>query len=151
MLRCVWKLQRSITGYCSGRQTQGRVHMQSACASMAVLIAISQHLCMFCQWASVVAQIGRVCLQCRRACFDPWVGNVRWRRAWQPTPVFLPWKSYGQRSLVGYSLLDRKESDMTEWLSLSITKEDVVVLVLGLPYFQKQSILCKYPQLPPWT
>ena len=50
MLRCVWKLKRSITGYCSGRQTQGRVHMQSACASMAVLIAISRQLCMFCPW-----------------------------------------------------------------------------------------------------
>ena len=57
MLRC--ELQRSITGYCSGRQTQGSVHMQSAYASMAVLIAISQHLCMFCQWASMVAQIGK--------------------------------------------------------------------------------------------
>ena len=59
MLRCVWKLQQSITGYRSGRQTQGRVPMQSACSSMARLIAISQHLCMFCQWASVVAQIGK--------------------------------------------------------------------------------------------
>ena len=59
MLRCVWKLQRSITGYRSGRQTQGRVPVQSACASMAALIAISQHLCMLCRWASVVAQIGK--------------------------------------------------------------------------------------------
>ena len=31
-----------------------------------------------------------------------------WRRKWQPTPVFLPGKSYGQRSLVGYSPLDNK-------------------------------------------
>ena len=59
MLRCVWKLQRSITGYRSGRQTQGRVPVQSPCASMAALIAISQRLCMFCRWASVVAQIGK--------------------------------------------------------------------------------------------
>ena len=60
MLRCVWKLQVSITGYCSGRQTQGRVPIQSACASKAALIAISQHLCMFCRWGSMVAQIGKV-------------------------------------------------------------------------------------------
>ena len=33
---------------------------------------------------------------------------------WQPTPVFLPGKSHGQRSLVGYSPKDRKESDTTE-------------------------------------
>ena len=32
---------------------------------------------------------GRVCLQCWRPGFDPWVGKIPWRRAWQPTPVFL--------------------------------------------------------------
>ena len=36
--------------------------------------------------------------------FNPWVGNHPWRRAWQPTPVFLPGKSPGQRSLAGYSV-----------------------------------------------
>ena len=35
--------------------------------------------------------------------FDPWVGKIPWTRAWQPTPVFLPGESHGQRSLVGYS------------------------------------------------
>ena len=48
----------------------------------------------------------RVHLQCRRdrRCgFDPWVGKIPWRRAWQPTPVFLSGESHGQRSLVGYS------------------------------------------------
>ena len=39
------------------------------------------------------------------------------RRAWQPPPVFLPGKPYRQRSLVGYSPWDCKESDMTEWLT----------------------------------
>ena len=34
---------------------------------------------------------------------DPCVRKIPWRRKWQPTPVFLPGKSYGQRSLVGYS------------------------------------------------
>ena len=37
-----------------------------------------------------------------------------WRREWQPTPVFLPGESYGQRSLVGYSPRGHKESDTTE-------------------------------------
>ena len=37
-----------------------------------------------------------------------------WRRKWQPTPVFLPGKPHGQRSLAGYSPWGRKESDMTE-------------------------------------
>ena len=40
--------------------------------------------------------------------------NVCWRRKWQPTPVFLPEKSHGQRSLVGYSPWDCRELDTTE-------------------------------------
>ena len=35
--------------------------------------------------------------------FDPWVGKIPWKRKWQPTPVFLPGESQGQRSLAGYS------------------------------------------------
>ena len=52
----------------------------------------------------------------KRRGFDPWVGKIPWRRAWQPT-VFLPGESHGQRSLVGYNPWGRKESDMTEQLS----------------------------------
>ena len=44
-----------------------------------------------------------ICLQCRRQGFDPWVGKIPWRRKWQPTPVLLPEKFHGWRSLVGYS------------------------------------------------
>ena len=39
--------------------------------------------------------------QCRRLVFDPWVGKIAWRRKWEPTPVSLPGKSHGQRSLAG--------------------------------------------------
>ena len=39
----------------------------------------------------------------RETGFDPWVGNIPWRRKWRPTPVHLLGKSHGQRSLVGYS------------------------------------------------
>ena len=42
-------------------------------------------------------------------------------RAWQPTPVFLPGEFHGQRSLAGYSPWGHKESDTTEWLTISIT------------------------------
>ena len=45
---------------------------------------------------------------------DPWGGKIPWSRKWQPTPVFLPGKSHGQRSLVGYSPWGRRESDTTE-------------------------------------
>ena len=35
--------------------------------------------------------------------FDSWVGKIPWRRKWQPTPVFLPGETHGERSLAGYS------------------------------------------------
>ena len=50
----------------------------------------------------------------RRHELDPWVGKIPWSSKWQPTPVFLPGKSYGQKSLVGYSPWGHKESDTTE-------------------------------------
>ena len=43
----------------------------------------------------------KICLQCRRPGFDPWVGKIPWRTEWQPTALFLPGKSHGQRNLVG--------------------------------------------------
>ena len=57
--------------------------------------------------------------QCRRhkkQGFNPWVGKIPWRSAWQPTPVFLPRESHGQRSLAGCSPQSYK-SDTTERLS----------------------------------
>ena len=38
----------------------------------------------------------------KRRGFSPWVRKFSWRRAWQPTPVFLPGESHGQRTLAGY-------------------------------------------------
>ena len=40
-----------------------------------------------------------ICLQCRRPGFNPGVGKIPWRRKWQPTPVFSPGESHGQRRL----------------------------------------------------
>ena len=54
-------------------------------------------------WTSQV-----ICLQCRRPEFDPWIGKITWRRVRQPTPVFLPGESHGQRSLASYSPQDRR-------------------------------------------
>ena len=50
----------------------------------------------------------------------PGLGKIPWRRKWHPTPVFLPGKSYGWRSLAGYSPWGHKESDMTERLRLPL-------------------------------
>jgi len=46
--------------------------------------------------------------------FDPWVGKIPWRRAWQPTLVLFPGESHGQRSLAGYSPQGPTESDTNE-------------------------------------
>ena len=50
----------------------------------------------------------------KRHRFNPWVWKIPWSRKWQPTPIFLPGKFHGQRSLVGYSPWGPKESDATE-------------------------------------
>ena len=50
---------------------------------------------------------------------DPGVAKIPWRRKWRPTPVSLPGKSHGQRSLVGCSPWGRKESGTTERLTLT--------------------------------
>ena len=44
----------------------------------------------------------------------PGLGRSPWRRKWQPTPVFLPGESHGQRSLTGYSSQGHEESDVTK-------------------------------------
>ena len=62
-----------------------------------------------------------VWLPCGRPRFNPWVGKIPWRRKWQPTPVFLPEKSQGQKSLVGYRPWGHKELDTTERLSFFLS------------------------------
>ena len=47
-------------------------------------------------------------LQCKRPRFNPWVGKLPWIWKWQPTPVFLPGESHGQRSLTGYGPWGRR-------------------------------------------
>ena len=68
--------------------------------------------------------------KCWRPEFNPWVRKIPWRRKWQPTPVLLPGKSHGWRSLVGYSLWGHRQSDTTErtfstnlWTQLPIRPE----------------------------
>ena len=53
----------------------------------------------------------------RRHWFHLWVGKIPWRRKRQPTPILLPGKSHGQRSLAAYSPCGCKELDTTKWLS----------------------------------
>ena len=63
------------------------------------------------------------CRRHKRLGFSLWVGKMPWRRAWQPTQVFLPRESHGQRSLVGYSPWGHKWLDTTEATSHLCTKQ----------------------------
>ena len=67
--------------------------------------------------ASLVAQMVK---KCGRPGFNPGVRKIPWRRAWLPTPVFLPGEFHGQRCLADYSPWGPEELDTTEWLTLSL-------------------------------
>ena len=60
----------------------------------------------------------------KRRWFDPLVEKIPRRRKWQPTPVFFPGKSHGERSLVGHSPGVAKELDTTYRLNNNIFKEN---------------------------
>ena len=66
---------------------------------------------------SVVKRICLIMQEMQEMLVRFWIRKILWRRKWQPTPVFLPGESHGQRSLAGCSLWGHKESDMTEPLS----------------------------------
>ena len=83
--------------------------------------AVSRYIQIVTRYSSVVfpgsASGKELSYQCRRHKshgFNPWARKISWRKAWQPTPVFLPGKSHGQRSLIGYSPQGCKKSEMTE-------------------------------------
>ena len=85
----------------------------------------------------------RICPQCRRPSFDPWVGKIPWRREWPPTPVFLAGEFHEQSSLPSYSPWDHKVSDQ---LTLSLC-------ILGsrrqeaAPSFSRQGcFICSFPR-----
>ena len=75
----------------------------------------------------------RICLQCGRPGFDPWVGKIPWSREWLPTPVFWPGEFHGL-----YSPWGRKESNTTERLSLSFSH--VTWQILGT-YLQSSDLI----------
>ena len=61
--------------------------------------------------------------------FNPWVGKIPWRRKWQPTPILLPGKSHGWRSLAGYSLWGSQKSDTTKQLHFHFLNSMYICLV----------------------
>ena len=64
---------------------------------------------------------GRCLCNCDYPSFCELSTRACWRRQWHPTPVLLPGKSHGRRSLVGFSPWGCEESDLTEWLSFHLS------------------------------
>ena len=87
---------------------------------------LPQEFSRYCQTqAPLMAQWYRIRLPSRRGGLDSWVGRIPWRRKWQPTLVFLPGKSHGQRSLVCCSPWGPKELNTTQRVNNINCWEDV--------------------------
>ena len=86
---------------------------------------------------------GPIC-QCRRHQFKPWVGKIPWRKKWQPSPVFLPGKSHGQRSLADYR--PRSHKRVGQDLIINIHKRQLYTWASPDGQYQSQidSILCSW-------
>ena len=61
------------------------------------------------------------CRGCKRCGFDPWVGKILWRRAWQPIPVFMPREAHGQRSLGRLQSTRLHRVGHNKWLSMHLS------------------------------
>ena len=77
-----------------------------------------------------------------------WVGKIPWRREWQPTLVFLPRESHGQRSLVGYGAWGCKELITPETVTFTLWFYVIEPNSLTLENFLSQKIWCPSPKLP---
>ena len=72
-------------------------------------------------------------LPCRRHIFDPWVGKIPWRMKWQPTSLFLPEKSHGQRSVMASSPKGHKELDMMKHSSIHMSAHSLMLFIWCAP------------------
>ena len=113
-------------------------------AAFLFLSNLLSHNALMTHMISLVAQTVKHLL----AVQETWVQSLGWedlwRRKWQPTPVLLPGKFHGWRSLVGYSPRDRKELDTTEQLH-SLIHDFPCILWLNTPYFYSLILIDFHP------
>ena len=88
---------------------------------------------------------GKEFYQYRSHRFSSRVGKILWRRAWQPTPVFLPGESHGQRSLVGYSPWGLKQFEMTQALSMGAAYEKILGYLANHAQFPLNLLVLQSP------
>ena len=88
--------------------------------------------------------------QCRKLRFSPLVRKIPQSRKWQPTPIFLPGKFHGQRSLAGYSPWGcRVKHDwVTKWARTYAIQQGLVVYPLSVWLFASADLkFLIYPSL----
>ena len=90
-------------------------------------------------WASLVAQTIKNLPAVQETGFDPWVGKTLWRRAWQPTPVFLPEESQGWKSPSGCRAVHRIAQSRTRLKQLSSSSIWDYTVCLSCLYFPGMS------------
>ena len=78
-----------------------------------------RHICLYTVF--LVTQMVEYLPAMQKTQVQSWVGKIHWRSEWQLTPIFLPEYFHEQRNLAGYSPWGLKESDTTEWLTLSLS------------------------------
>jgi len=109
---------RKLIGEALGRERLPNSPTRKVRASVCLSVMLSS-----CLWAALTLLIPDVasnkepacqCKRHKRLEFDPYVGKIPWRKKWQPTAVFLPGKSHGQRSLADYSPWSCRELDTTD-------------------------------------
>ena len=74
----------------------------------------------------------RIRLQPRRPGFNPWIGKIPWRRAWQPTPVFLPGEEPGGLQSTGSQRVEHDWATGLNWNSVTTDPGFLRLLVLSL-------------------
>ena len=107
--------ERSLVGY--SPRGHKRVRYNLATKQQAIYLAPSTMDHTVRKASQVALAVRKLACQCRRHKrreFDPWVGKFPWRWAREPTPVFLPGESHGQRNLVSCSPSCCKELDTTK-------------------------------------
>ena len=86
--------------------------------NLSILLQFLTYVCMYLCFSDGLA-VRNPPANARDACLIPWVGKIPWRRKRQPTPVFWPGESHGQRSLEGFGPQSCEESDATQQLNNS--------------------------------
>ena len=95
---------------------------------------------------SVVMNLPASARRCNRHGFNPWVWKITLRRKWQPTPVFFPEESYGQRSLVDATVhrVTKSQIQLSHWACTLVHHCDTF-RIYSFPW---TSVLCIFTLLP---